>query len=160
MQEQALVCTWKAGLKSLVFAQVMGQSGQPLTMLLRSSDERDVDERGLGRRPEYFDGFDEDPLMCRRCGQQITSSAQRISVGGLHEHTFSNPEGILFHIGCFGHVLGCRFYGDPTGQWSWFKGYRWQVTYCGECNLHLGWHFSSAGHSFHGLVLRNLVRLS
>lgn len=102
----------------------------------------------------------EDPLICRRCGQLITSSTQRISVAGAHEHTFSNPDGIMFHIGCFGHVQGCLFSGELISQWSWFKGYQWQVTYCSECGLHLGWRFSSGEHVFHGLVLRNISRLS
>ncbi len=106
------------------------------------------------------DDFGGEIIVCRGCGQQITSDTQRVSVVGAHEHTFSNPEGILFHIGCFGRVQGCQFRGVSTGQWSWFKGYQWRVTYCAECGLHLGWCFSSGEHVFHGFVLRNRGRLS
>jgi len=137
----------------------MGQIERSLAVLFRSTDARGRGEPAPGRRPEPSDSFDGDPLLCRRCGQQITSDTQRISVDSAHEHTFANPEGILFHIGCFGHVQSCQFSGEPTAQWSWFKGYQWRVTYCAECNLHLGWRFSSGDHIFHGLVLQNLSKL-
>jgi len=137
----------------------MGQIERSLTILFRSSDERGRGEPAPGRRPEASDSFDGDSLLCRRCGQQITSGSQCISVDSAHEHTFANPEGIIFLIGCFGHVQGCQFSGEPTAQWSWFKGYQWRVTYCAECNLHLGWRFISGDHSFYGLVLRNLSKL-
>jgi len=138
----------------------MGQIERSLILLLRSTDEHGRGERMPHRQTGPPDGFGDDPLLCRRCGQQITSGTQRISVGSAHEHTFSDPEGILFHIGCFGNVQGCKFSGEPTGQWSWFTGYQWRVTYCAECGLHLGWCFSSGVHIFHGLVLCNLTRLS
>ena len=140
--------------------QAMGLGNKAGPRLLRSDEPRGRQGRDPDRRTGPGEDSDGDPLMCRRCGQQITATTQRISVSGSHEHTFANPEGVLFHIGCFGNVQGCYFSGEPTDQWSWFKGYKWCVTYCCECNLHLGWSFTSGEHVFHGLVLQNLSRLS
>ena len=117
-----------------------------------------------GNRPERMpegkheldDACGGEQILCRRCGRYITSGKQRISVNGSHEHTFANPEGILFHVGCFARVQGCSFAGEPTGEWSWFMGYAWSVAYCAGCGLHLGWRYSSADDVFHGLVLRSL----
>jgi hypothetical protein len=130
-----------------------------LPFVLRREGSRDQD--GTAQAPESIAGLDDgsggERILCRCCGRHITSGRQRISVNGSHEHTFANPEGILFHIGCFGKVQGCLFHGEPTGQWSWFKGYLWRVTYCAGCGSHLGWCFSSGEHCFHGLVLRSII---
>ena len=85
------------------------------------------DQGGNAQEPERSAGLDEgsggEQILCRRCGQHITSTRQRISVNGSQEHTFTNPEGISFHIGYFARVRGCMFAGQPTSEWSWFKGY-------------------------------------
>ncbi len=94
--------------------------------------------------------------MCCCCGRIITSSGQRIEVNGSHEHTFANPEGIVFHIACFARVQGCLFAGEPTGDWTWFRGYLWSVAYCAGCGSHLGWSYSSGDGVFYGLVLRSI----
>jgi hypothetical protein len=126
--------------------------------VLRREGSRD--QGGAEQAPERSAGVDDgcggEVLVCRRCGLHITSGKQRISVNGSHEHTFVNPEGISFCIGCFGYVQGCLFRGEPSEQWSWFKGYCWRITYCAGCGLHLGWCYSSADDVFHGLVLRSL----
>jgi hypothetical protein len=124
---------------------------------LRREGSRDG---GTEQAPERSAGLDDgsggEQILCRRCGRYITSGKQRISVNGSHQHTFANPEGISFHIGCFARVQGCSFVGEPTGEWSWFRGYAWSVAYCAGCGLHLGWRYSSADDVFHGLVLRSL----
>jgi len=127
-------------------------------LLLRSAQQERAGstERENGSQTGLDDGFDRDQIVCRCCGLRITAAGQRIEVNGAHDHTFTNPEGIVFHIGCFARVQGCSFVGEPTGEWSWFAGYAWSVAYCAGCGLHLGWRYSSGDDAFHGLVLRSL----
>lgn len=100
----------------------------------------------------------EEYLLCRQCLQVITSPSERIAIEGTHRHTFANPHGIVFEIGCFGSVIGCGYAGPPSDEFSWFKGFRWQVAVCIQCLSHLGWLFTSSGYeSFHGLILDRLV---
>ena len=100
----------------------------------------------------------EEYLLCRHCHQIITSTAEMIEVQNSHQHTFVNPEGILFEIGCFGRAKGCWHVGYSTEVFSWFKGFRWRVAVCCKCFTHLGWLYTSFGNeSFHGLILNCLV---
>jgi hypothetical protein len=101
-----------------------------------------------------------DRIVCRCCGHCITSAGQRVEVNGSHEYTFTNPKGIVFRIGCFARVQGCLFAGQPTAEWSWFRGYLWSVAYCAGCGSHLGWRYSSGDDIFHGLVLRSIIIVS
>jgi hypothetical protein len=98
-------------------------------------------------------------LACAACRRPITSDAARIEVGGAHTHSFVNPEGVEFRIGCFGLATGCLQIGEPTTFWSWFPGYAWVVEICASCQAHLGWEFRSSSHRFHGLILDRLIRL-
>ncbi len=97
-------------------------------------------------------------LHCISCQQQITSRAQAISVDGGREHTFTNPHGITFHLGCFKEAPGCVVLGEPTNEFTWFAGHAWQMAHCVQCNTHLGWYFCNSG-SFFGLILKYLVEL-
>ena len=97
-------------------------------------------------------------IRCRQCHQPVTRPSERISVEGSHAHTFANPSGILYEIGCFRSVIGCGYVGPSTDEFSWFKGFSWKVSYCTGCLTHLGWLFiSSAGFSFNGLILDRLT---
>jgi hypothetical protein len=96
-------------------------------------------------------------LVCVRCGHCITHNAERISVGGSHRHTFANPHGFFFHIGCFRTAPGCLAGRGETSAYSWFTGYAWCVEVCGSCFTHLGWGFRSGTDRFHGLILDKLV---
>ena len=97
-------------------------------------------------------------ILCRQCHQAITSPADRIAVRGSHLHTFANPHGIVFDIGCFGSVMGCGYAGAVSEEFTWFAGYGWRVCYCVMCLTHLGWVFSSKGGDiFHGLILDRLI---
>ncbi len=97
-------------------------------------------------------------LCCRACGRVITRSSERTEVDGAHLHTFANPHGIVYQIGCFRAARGCSLVGSATDDFTWFKGYRWRVAVCGSCLAHLGWLYarSSAG-QFFGLILDHLV---
>ncbi len=96
-------------------------------------------------------------LVCIHCGGGITRPSSRISVDGGHRHTFANPHGIVFEIGCFAEAEGCLAIGEATDDFSWFRGYKWRIAICSRCSVHLGWRFeSSGGDTFHGLILDRL----
>jgi hypothetical protein len=98
-------------------------------------------------------------LACASCRRPITSGAARIRVGDAHAHSFVNPHGLEFRIGCFGLASGLLTIGDPETFWSWFPGYAWQIEVCAACHQHLGWEFRSSDHRFHGLILDRLIPL-
>lgn len=109
-------------------------------------DEGDIEEK------------EEDYLLCRQCLQFITSKADMIEVQRSHWHTFANPEGILFEIGCFRKAKGCWYVGPAIKEFSWFTGFSWRVAICSKCLTHLGWLYTSFDdESFHGLILDRLV---
>lgn len=95
-------------------------------------------------------------LNCAHCRHVITYPDERIEISGQHAHTFSNPHGIEFIIGCFACAPGAAEHGPGTEFWSWFAGYRWQISQCRQCAVHLGWRFAN-GDSFYGLILDRLV---
>jgi hypothetical protein len=94
-------------------------------------------------------------LLCRACRGAVTGAGERIVVQGSHAHTCANPAGLLFRIGCFRAAV-CGYAGEPTYDWSWFRGMCWQVAVCRYCGAHLGWRFAGAGSEFHGLILDRL----
>jgi hypothetical protein len=97
-------------------------------------------------------------LCCVKCGEPITHEDQRIAIQSSHRHTFTNPHGLVFQIGCFSDAPGCAQIGKTTQEWTWFSGYAWQVALCRSCGIHLGWRYrSSDGDGFHGLILDRLV---
>jgi len=98
-------------------------------------------------------------LACAACRNPITTTAERIEIDGRHEHDAVNPHGYGYHFGCFDHAPGVAQRGDQTGHWSWFSGYRWQISYCRGCARHIGWMFVTNTHRFHGLILDRLVEL-
>ncbi len=100
----------------------------------------------------------EEYIRCRQCRNIIGSPDDRITVQGAHRHTFANPHGIVFEIGCFKAVKGCGHVGVPSDEFSWFSGYSWRVAVCFMCLTHLGWLFTAPGkESFHALILDRLI---
>lgn len=98
----------------------------------------------------------DDALRCAACGHRITDRAYRSEQGGAHEHTFVNPAGYAFRIGCFVTAPGCAHVGATSEAFSWFPGWRWQIAVCGRCHTHVGWIFRLAGDQFHALILAAL----
>lgn len=97
-------------------------------------------------------------LLCRQCHQVITNPAERTVVQGAHQHTFANPHGIVYEIGCFRNAIGCGYAGPATDEFTWFKGFSWRAAVCTMCLTHMGWLFvSQGGKVFNGLILDRLI---
>jgi hypothetical protein len=122
----------------------------------KSEEEGDI--AILEKEAEERSPDEEKYILCRQCHQAITKPADRIVMQGSHRHTFANPHGIVFEIGCFRSVKGCGYAGPASDDFSWFAGYSWRVCICTMCLTHLGWMFSRLGGDvFHGLILDRLI---
>jgi hypothetical protein len=98
-----------------------------------------------------------DELYCVACGHAVTRHVWRVSRGDGHEHIFFNPAGLVFSIVCFKEAPGVASGGAASDEFSWFKGYTWQVSACAGCSEHLGWQFSCADEVFFGLIKPKLT---
>lgn len=95
-------------------------------------------------------------LHCAACRHRISDISTECERQGSHEHMQVNPEGITFVFGCFSAAPGVTGIGIPVTEYSWFSGYAWQIVLCGNCQIHLGWHFTSRDDQFYGLLLNML----
>ena len=107
------------------------------------------------RKREKKTGEDE-ALFCKSCLSQVTRRGQMISVNGSHTHTFFNPDGIVFELGCFRNAPGCQPAGEVTSEFTWFSGHVWCFALCRVCGVHLGWHYEMGESIFFGLILARL----
>ena len=112
--------------------------------------------RPLGKVEEKEETGLNDAIYCKVCGRVVTGREQKIAVHGSHAHTFFNPAGIVFELGCFSVAPGCHSAGEATSEFTWFAGYVWRFALCRQCNSHLGWFFEGVTSSFFGLILANL----
>jgi hypothetical protein len=97
-------------------------------------------------------------ITCGLCSQTITYPSERLTVAGGNQHTFTNPHGYVFEIGCFRDAPGCINAGNLTEEFTWFSGYAWTYTVCSGCHAHVGWVYDNGkGDSFYGLILNRLV---
>ncbi|WDP88305.1 MAG: hypothetical protein HUN04_00490 [Desulfobacter sp.] len=102
----------------------------------------------------------DDPVIaCRKCSAVVTRPEYRISVNGGFAHTFANPHGQVFEIGCFSVAEGCVRASGVSDDFSWFKDFVWSVGLCRSCQSQLGWVFLpvKAGERFYGLILDQLI---
>lgn len=95
-------------------------------------------------------------LQCLHCNHNVTRVSAGLDVNGKHEHSFINPAGVIYRIGCFGHAPGVIEVGEASGHFTWFAGYVWRIALCARCERHLGWGFHSSEANFFGLVLAEL----
>jgi hypothetical protein len=95
-------------------------------------------------------------IVCRNCQEPITEPACQMQMDGTFSHTFANPSGQVFEIGCFSAAKGCVAVPPAFAEFSWFSGYRWRIGICRNCRIHLGWVFGSDQHRFWGLILDRL----
>ena len=102
---------------------------------------------------------EEEPLIrCRECLFPITREEAQDAWAGSRQHTFANPAGIVFTIGCFSAAEGCAAVGPSSSEFTWFPGFDWRVGICRGCLTHLGWHFAApSGAAFWGLILDHLI---
>ena len=142
------------------YLQTFGWMSPPIRILRQPGDGpgrgRQLDAESAEQEAELpeEDAF----IVCRQCRHAITRNEERFSIQGAHRHTFANPHGIVFEIGCFRNAKGCGYAGVASDDFSWFAGYSWRVCFCTMCLTHLGWIFSlKGGHIFHGLILDRLI---
>ena len=124
-------------------------------------DVLDKERQGLDPKlREIVDRAKEDQkdfLVCAMCSHVIASKSDRMEVRGSHDHWFTNPVGLKFHVGCFTAALGCAISGDRIAADTWFPGFRWRLASCESCNVHMGWYFDSQPEQyFYGLILDNI----
>lgn len=124
---------------------------------------RSKEEREPGKQPTTTPHEEREPsreeryIVCRQCGQRLTRPSERTAVNGSHAHTFANPSGLVFEIGCFSMARGCAFIGPPSMEFPWFAGYSWQIAICSSCQTHIGWLFvGQQSHQFFGFILDRL----
>jgi len=110
------------------------------------SDATIKSEKKFGLKEDHF-------IICRECGNPVTAPDFVITVSNHHKHTFINPAGITYRIGCFSSAEGCIVYGEPVIDHTWFSGFAWNYAICSNCGVHLGWYFQSKDESFFGLIL-------
>lgn len=94
-------------------------------------------------------------LYCTFCKNHVTDLAAGISINGQLTHTFSNPAGYAYTINCYESAPGCLIIGEGTYEFTWFKGYEWQIVLCQSCKEQLGWFFSN-GQQFYALIADHL----
>ena len=99
-------------------------------------------------------------IICSNCRNPVAIPEHIITVNEQHTHTFKNPEGVTYEIGCFSLAEGCAVYGEATLEHTWFDGFTWSLSICSNCLTHLGWFYESGDESFFGLILDLLTDTS
>ena len=123
---------------------------------LRTGTRQGSGLRPLGAEEEKREVGPIKAIWCGLCGREVTGTDQKIAVHGTHAHTFFNPAGIVFELGCFRAAPGCRNVGEASAEFTWFAGHVWRIALCRRCNSHLGWFFEKGEQSFYGLILKNI----
>ena len=101
---------------------------------------------------------DNKKLYCINCKTQITELDNVITINGSHTHTFSNPAGFVYTIGCFSSAVSCTVVGELTEEHTWFLGYKWKIVMCQSCQLQLGWLFTNSD-SFYAFIEKHLTHV-
>lgn len=117
----------------------------------------DVRPLPLAGAPTLDHDHDPKRFLCAACAHYITDVKSHILRDGAHQHTFINPLGLVFVIGCFSMAPGCLEVGREMEDCSWFAGFVWRVAICTGCHVHLGWQYGSDGKDqFYGLIVDRL----
>jgi hypothetical protein len=128
---------------------------------LRAKNDREpLRQPASETHPNPTSSEEERWIVCRQCHQRLTRPSERTAINGSHTHTFANPSGMVFEIGCFRLVSGLGFIGPPSYEFPWFAGHSWQIVICNICQAHLGWCFrGSESRQFFGLILDRLQEI-
>jgi len=110
-------------------------------------------------RPELLTAPADGWLVCARCAGLVAHARDRIEMAGAHAHSFINPEGAIFRVGCFAAAPGALAWGEPSHHWTWFVGFEWQAAGCRGCAAHLGWAYAAEAVRFVALILDRLVEV-
>lgn len=94
-------------------------------------------------------------IFCARCDALITDAGRTTTIGGRHTHRRTNPANIEFSFQCFTEAPGCRREGPYTFEHTWFPGSAWCFLICGQCRVHLGWHYQGE-RNFCALIIDRL----
>ncbi|MCG8688439.1 MAG: cereblon family protein [Desulfobacterales bacterium] len=118
------------------------------------------EQSGTQTEPEVKE--ESDPVItCKNCMGLVTKPDFRMQVEQQFSHTFANPHGHVFEIGCFSRADGCIESSVPSDDFSWFNGYVWSIGLCRNCKIQLGWIFLATKmdrpQKFYGLILDQLV---
>lgn len=98
-------------------------------------------ETEVENAPEAAGRDDDEALYCIACGALVTRSRWRFAMNGDHEHVVFNPAGLVFRVLCFREAPGAAAMGPATGEFTWFRGFRWRVASCVGCGVQLGWRY-------------------
>lgn len=103
----------------------------------------------------------DDAIVCLDCGALVTRTRWRLAMDGEHERTFFNPAGHVFRVLCFREAPGTIITGEPSDEFSWFKGYLWRFALCQGCGIHLGWRYEGENDPpiFFGLIKGRLSQV-
>jgi hypothetical protein len=96
-------------------------------------------------------------VLCVACRGLVTDSASRLEKNGSHAHTFVNPSGIVYRVGCFARSPGTNGVGKEREEFTWFPGFAWLIVVCRGCGAHLGWRFRARDSHFFALILERIV---
>lgn len=133
-------------------------TGRAGKRLLRSLTDKYTKEITKDNPEEGDEEIDEGKfILCRNCMNIITSTGNKIEMSGKHTHTFTNPKGFVYRIGCFGAARGILNQGAPTAEYTWFAGFSWTYSLCIRCFAHLGWFYQSGEKNFYGFILDHLI---
>lgn len=108
-------------------------------------------------RPRPGEGDPANDWLCVACLNRVASEKDRHVHEGRSEFTFRNPEGIRFGLLTFSRTLGCREFGPPTLEHTWFPAHAWSYCVCERCQGHLGWYYAGPTR-FAGLIVGRIVR--
>jgi hypothetical protein len=90
---------------------------------------------------------DNKALRCRSCNISVCVKGDIMSVPGAAGvcSAYVNPHGVVHQTLTVSHVnknVVIEPGRQPTLADTWFPGYAWNISYCGNCLAHLGWRFT------------------
>ncbi len=150
--------TTKRNVKKAVYQGILDPINPDLIknyLYIADSDKKNKFET---QKEDHKKSKEEQYILCMQCENKISRSIYKMSYNGSFDHTFLNPAGNVFHIGCFKRADGCIVLGKASSEWTWFQGKSWRVALCGQCLTHLGWYYQAEDDSpFFGLILDALI---